>query len=170
MYRIKRVTNGEKTPASSFSHNGLSLITEQGVKCKDGLFAIAPEEPEALAGRGGLASYYSQPGIRDGLSHLDGNAQGSHSGPKEGLYTHHGGDVFRRVNVLQLSISHCCLPFFPDRCVLIYASSAHSTPTYTGERTGFTLKYSKLPADDLSFLVPHSFSNFPQNPTQGAHI
>lgn len=140
MYRIKRATNGEKTPASRFSHNGLSHVTQQGVKCKDGLSAIAPEELEALAGRGGLASCYSQPGIRDSLSHLDGNAQGSHSGPEEGLYTYHGGDVFRRVNVLQPSISHCCLAFFPDRSVLIYALYAHNTPTYAGERTGFTLK------------------------------
>lgn len=157
-------------PASHFSHNGLSHITQQGVKCKDGLFATAAEELEALEGRVGLASCYSQPGIRDSLCHLDGTAQGSHSGPEEGLYTYRGGDVFRRVRVLQLSISHCCLSFFPDRFVLIYALYAHNTPTYAGERTGFTLKKSKLPADDSSFLVPHSFSNFPKNPTQGAHI
>lgn len=70
MYRIKTVTNGGKKPASSFSHNGLSHITQQDVKCKDGLFAIAPEELEALADRISYASCYSQPGIRGGLYHL----------------------------------------------------------------------------------------------------
>lgn len=70
MYRIKRVTDERKKPVSSFSSNGLSHSPQQDVKCKDGLFAIAPEGPEALAGQVGCASCHSQPGIRDGLYRL----------------------------------------------------------------------------------------------------
>lgn len=80
-------------PASHFSHNGLSHITQQGVKCKDGLFATAAEELEALEGRVGLASCYSQPGIRDSLATWMALHRALTLGPRK-VFTHIVGVMY----------------------------------------------------------------------------